>query len=264
MLIDDLARLTRDRVDEEQSGIPTYYDRRVLRQAEEYDPAWRARLRRHIAAREAGRFVTRSSRKAVDLAGLERERRSEIPDDVLIMSQGTAHPVRWRGNALFKSVFDFALIPMLLGELRPATILEVGSGTGSSALWMADLAALHGFTCEILSVDIRPAQVSAPNVRFFTGDARSLGELLPAEAMVARPRLVLEDAHVAVSEVLEYAHEKLEEGDYVVIEDSLGKGAVIDQFLTAYVGYYAVDTNYTDFFGRNATSCIDSFLRRMK
>ena len=32
-----------------------------------------------------------------------------------------------------------AMYQMLLWELKPKTIIEIGSGTGGSAVWMADL-----------------------------------------------------------------------------------------------------------------------------
>ncbi|WP_371679754.1 CmcI family methyltransferase [Streptomyces sp. NBC_01276] len=263
MTIDGLVHQTRKRIDADQQGIPTYYDRRVLRQAEETDREWRARLARHITAREAGRYVAWSERTTVDLAGLDPHRRSEIPDEVLIMSQGTARPMQWRGLDLFKSTFDFALVPMLLAELRPASILEVGSGNGASALWMADLAELHEFPSRIVSVDLQPVSVTRPSVDFITGDARRLAEMLAPDTLARGPRLVVEDAHVGVRAVLEYVHGWLEEGDYIMVEDSVGKAAQLADFTAAHPGVYAVDTRYTDFFGRNATSCVDSILRRM-
>jgi cephalosporin hydroxylase len=263
MMIDELLHRTRARLDSEQQGIPTYYQRRVLRQAEENDPEWQARLERHIVAREDGRFVPWAVRATVDLTGLDPHRRSEIPDDVLIMSQGTARPAQWRGRDLFKSAFDFALVPMLLAELRPATILEVGSGNGASAMWMADLAELHRFDCRTLSVDHCPVSATRSPVDFITGDARDLAGLLPSGALSQGPRLVVEDAHVGVREVLEHVHGWLEEGDYIVVEDSVGKASHLEEFTNAHPGAYAVDTHYTDFFGRNATSCVDSILRRM-
>lgn len=264
IVIDELLNSTRTRVSEMQDGIPTYYDRRVLRQAQEPDPEWLGRLQRHAAAREEGRFVARSVRSSVQTTGLDRQRRSEIPDDVLIMSQGTFSPLRWRGRDLFKNVFDFSLMSMLLPELRPATVLEIGSGTGTSALWLSDLATLYGFPCRIISVDINPVRESHPNVEFHTGDARELRTLLPGDALAVRPRLIVEDAHVGVREVLEYAHGMMEEGDYIVVEDSVGKSAQLDDFTATHKHAYAVDTYYTDFFGRNATSCVDSILRRMR
>ncbi|TXS05052.1 hypothetical protein EAO73_12405 [Streptomyces sp. col6] len=263
MTIDELIDATRDRVEKEQHGVPTYYDRRVLRQGEEHDPNWRARIGRHATALKAGRFVPWDERESVDLEGLDPHRRSEIPDEVLIMSQGTARPMQWRGRDLFKSTFDFAIVTMLLAELRPEVILEVGSGNGASALWMADLAELHGFDCRTVSLDLQTVPVTRSSVEFITGDARRIGEFLPEDTLARGPRLVVEDAHVGVRGVLEYVHEQLREGDYIIVEDSVGKGAQLREFNAAHPGQYAVDTHYTDYFGRNATSCVDSILRRM-
>ena len=40
---------------------------------------------------------------------------------------------------LFKTVYDFSVYTMLLWNLKPKTIVELGSGMGASAVWMADL-----------------------------------------------------------------------------------------------------------------------------
>jgi cephalosporin hydroxylase len=260
MTLDDLIERTRERV-ARQHDVPTYYDRAVLRQAEAPDPEWSQRLARHQAAAAQGRFVERSARGRADMSGLDPARASEIPDAVLIMSQGTRRPLTWQGLDLFKSVFDLALMQMLLAELRPASILEIGSGSGASALWMADVAAAHGFACRIVSVDRNPVAPARAGVEFVTADAR---ELRPRQALADGPRLVVEDAHTAVREVLDAVHPWLAPGDYVVVEDSVRKQATLDAFCTAHQDAYAVDTDYTDFFGRNATSCVDSILRRMR
>ncbi|MDH6131285.1 cephalosporin hydroxylase [Kitasatospora sp. MAA4] len=254
---------TRRRVEREQGGIHTYYDRSVVDEEQDPHPLWRARLRRHAAARAQGRFVPWEVRASVDAQGLHPRRRSEISDSVMLMSQGTSRPLEWQGRALFKSVFDFTLIPMLLAELQPAAVLEIGSGNGASALWMADLAELFGFPCRITSLDVEPVAAAHPEVRFVRGDARDLAGALPADALAHGPRLVVEDAHVAVREVLEYVHGLLEPGDYLMVEDSADKAPELAAFAAAHPGAYAVDTRYTDYFGRNATSCVDSVWRRM-
>jgi cephalosporin hydroxylase len=56
----------------------------------------------------------------------------------MLMSQGTTACLEWKGKPLFKTVFDYAMLPMLLWELKPATVFEIGSGAGASAIWMAD------------------------------------------------------------------------------------------------------------------------------
>ena len=62
-----------------------------------------------------------------------------LPNDILITSQGVKDVMRWKGLPLYKSVYDFALISMILWKLQPKTIFEMGSGEGGSAVWMSDL-----------------------------------------------------------------------------------------------------------------------------
>jgi len=55
----------------------------------------------------------------------------------------------------------------------------------------------------------------------------------------------------------------LVKGDYLFIEDSLYKGDDLKSFLSKRPQRYLVDAHYTDFFGRNATSAINSILIRV-
>ena len=94
----------------------------------------------------------------------DRPNTSHIHKDTLLMSQGVKDCNSWRGIALGKSVYDFALIPMIIWENKPATILEIGSGEGASAMWMADLCKSYkiprcntiGGYSHVYSVDIKP------------------------------------------------------------------------------------------------------------
>jgi cephalosporin hydroxylase len=181
------------------------------------------------------------------------------------MSQGTASCLTWRGSPLFKSVFDFAILPMLLWELKPGSVFEIGSGNGASARWMADLIRSFGLNAQVYSADIVPIRDSYDGVHFFTGDCRSPPTLFEAELLRSAPRpyLVIEDAHVNVREVWTYIDQFLLRGDYLYIEDNISKDDDLKTFLGGRPHSYLVDTRYTDFFGRNATSAINSiFVKR--
>ena len=69
----------------------------------------------------------------------DRPQYSNIQIDSFLLSQGVKDCMIWRGIAVGKSVYDFALYPMIIWENSPATILEIGSGEGASAIWMAAL-----------------------------------------------------------------------------------------------------------------------------
>jgi len=169
------------------------------------------------------------------------------------------------GRPLFKSVYDFSLYPMLLWALKPATIVELGSGAGASACWLADLAGTFSIDTHVYSVDMKPPQAAGERVTFVAGDCQAIQTVFDERMLRSAPRpwLVIEDAHVNVAGVLAYFDGFLSHGDYVIVEDSADKQDDLRRFLSSRPGRYQVDTYYTDFFGRNATSAQDSILVRL-
>lgn len=269
------------RVRDSQGGVATYFDIflfRILNKLEHSESlhGWnttprdssRADARRalaelqwlaaYLANRKQGRFVPYEARCKGDDAGGQ----SDIRSPERMMSQGTATCLTWKGSPLFKSVFDFAILPMLLWELKPASIFEIGSGTGASARWIADTIASLGLSSRVYSADIKPIREPYAGVNFLNGDCRSPETLFGRDLLSTAPRpyLVIEDAHANVHNVLLYFDDFLIRGDYLFVEDSLLKGDALNAFLTASPHRYLVDTQYTDFFGRNATSAINSIL----
>jgi cephalosporin hydroxylase len=118
-------------------------------------------------------------------------------------------------------------------------------------------------------VDLAPPPIVHDRVQFLAGDCRTLDTLFGPAVLgpalldsAPRPWLVIEDAHVNVLEVLRHFHRHLASGDYLVVEDSEHKRDALAQFAAETAGCYQVDTRYTDFFGRNATSAADAVLRR--
>ena len=200
----------------------------------------------------------------------DRPNTSHIPIDTLLMSQGVRDCNSRRGIALGKSVYDFALIPMIIWENKPATILEIGSGEGASAMWMADLCKSYkiprcntiGGYSHVYSVDIEPPNVTHDGVTFLSGDIRNIPYLsdntLFDVTTLPHPWLIVEDAHVNVNEVMKYFAKHMHRGDYIIIEDTRGKkGSTLEVPDTL-----LVDTYYCDYFGRNATSSVNTILRK--
>jgi cephalosporin hydroxylase len=173
--------------------------------------------------------------------------------------------MRWRGKPLMKNVFDFAIYPALIAELRPRTIFEIGSGSGASAAWFADLLTLNGTDGRVHSVDIADVQMQHPRVHFHKGGCLNPDSLFPGDLLqtARHPWLVVEDAHHNVSGVLDWLHRFLAPGDYLVVEDSDVKRDAIRAFVGARPGDYLVDTRFTDNFGRNATCAADSIFARV-
>lgn len=217
-------------------------------------------LSRFLEVRGTGRFVSYSARLEEQKSG----NACDIGQLEMAMSQGTSACLQWRAKPLFKTVFDYALVPMLLWELKPATVFEIGSGAGASAIWMADTLRSFGQNATIYSVDINAISEGYQGVHFLVGDCQSPASLFKLELLRSAPRpwLVLEDAHVNVHDVLAHMDGFLAAGDYLFVEDSRIKTRDLAAFLAQREQRYKVDTRYTDFFGRNATCAANSIFVR--
>ncbi len=218
------------------------------------------RMQLLVQRRGQGRFVAYEERFRAP-GGVHGS--SDIGYFDMVASQGVFDCLQWKGLPLFKTVYDFSLYPMLLWALKPATIIELGSGTGASAVWLADIAAMAGVGAELYSVDLVKPALQHDRVHFIEGDCQAIERVFDAQFLSTAPHpwLLIEDAHVNVVGVLAHFHQYLTPGDYAIVEDSAEKQEEIRRFLAQAPGY-KVDTYYTDFFGRNATCAQDSILVR--
>lgn len=173
-------------------------------------------------------------------------------------SQGTHSVLTWKGLPMFKSVFDMAVYMMILHELKPQVIIEYGSGNGASALWLADMCSTFEGSAKFFSYDIKPVSVEHPNITFKMMDLANLE--LNEEETKGR-KLIIEDAHNHVKDVLLKTDQILNPGDYLVVEDSCQKQDIISDFIRLAKNNYLVDNYYTDFFGINMGSTWNSILR---
>lgn len=221
------------------------------------------RLRLFLDRWQQGRFVAYADRERSANFYYPRYG-TEFGSDVLLTCQGAPFLPQWRGLPLMKTVFDLAIYPQLVAELRPLTIFEIGSGSGASAMWLADHAKLLSLPTQVHSVDIVPAPHPHPAVTFHRGDCQNPEGLFGLDLLNSAPHpwLVLEDAHHNVQAVLNHLHPFLRTADYLYVEDSEIKRDEIRRFLSAHPDCYLVDTKFTDFFGRNATCALDSIFVR--
>jgi cephalosporin hydroxylase len=216
-----------------------------------------------VSGRAQGRLVDYEARAGGNPPGIYGATDVQYFD--LLASQGVFECLQWKGRPLFKSVYDFSIYPMLLWALKPGTIIELGSGAGTSALWFADLARTFSLDTHVYSVDMKPPEGGGDDrVTFIAGDCQAIQTVFDDRLLrtARHPWLVVEDAHVNVLGVLDYFDSLLSSGDYVVVEDSAGKQEDLRRFTASRPDRYKVDTYFTDFFGRNATSAQDSILVR--
>jgi len=153
---------------------------------------------------------------------------------------------------------------MLLNEIRPEIIVEFGSGSGGSAVWMADICKSLGLDYHIFSYDIKKPIVKHNDITFVEFDINTLDldkDLPLLNYFNKKRKLVIEDAHVNVSSVLNAVNKFLSAGDYLIVEDSGSKQKQIEEFTKKEPKKFMLDQYYLDFFGTNMTCSIDSLFK---
>jgi cephalosporin hydroxylase len=157
---------------------------------------------------------------------------SSLPFDVLLAIQKGIMRYTYKGIDCFKSPFDLALYQRLIWDVRPRTIVEIGTWRGGSGLWFADLLTTYGIDGHVHSLDIaEQPQWIDPRITFHRGDVMRVSELLPASWVrtLPQPLLVIEDSgHFSemTAAVLDHFAPLMRSGEYLVVEDANAYDAV--------------------------------------
>jgi hypothetical protein len=202
-------------------------------------------LKLHILNQFNDRFITLSDRK-------------NMYSDLIIDSswhnssfdQGFTEPMMWKGKPLHKTVYDFSILQLLLWELKPKTIIEFGSGNGSSAEYMNDLCSIYNSSCKIISFDITNSERNQDSIEFYWADCSDISTIDQHKNKfknLEHPILFIEDSHINTFGVLTYFTEYFSVGDYVYVEDLVEEQ---DRDVSNwYSNDFMVDRKYVDYFG---------------
>jgi cephalosporin hydroxylase len=111
---------------------------------------------------------------------------------------------------------------MLIWDVKPKTIIEIGSGSGASAIWMADLVKSYELETQIYSLDVEKPTVEHERVRFIHGDSNRIEQGFSSDMLAGLPHpwIVIEDAHVNVLQVVGHFSAHMTAGDYMILEDT--------------------------------------------
>ena len=91
-----------------------------------------------------------------------------------LSSQGVHSLIKWKEKPLYKTAFDLVIYSMLIQEVKPDIIIELGSGCGGSAMWFADTASMLGLDTHVYSFDINKPLVKHDKVTFIEHDITCL------------------------------------------------------------------------------------------
>lgn len=199
----------------------------------------------------------------------------------------------WKGMFLSQCVSEIVIYPMLVAELKPKTIIELGTFNGGSAVWLADQLEIFDIEGTVYTVDINQSLIEEKawadtRIRFIKGDINHIDSVLPSELLskLPHPWLVIEDCHANFTGVLNYFHNNgFQSGDYLIVDDTNpaqweieswrtwtieselqflpDKLNILRAWLEERQDQYLVDTYYTDLFGRNGLKSSNAILKRV-
>ena len=250
------------KINNEQNKIPSFFDNFLLPHMREggVNASKAYKWFRSTISSKVNRFKDFNLRSEENCIFSNQPRTNGMS---VVLSQGTHGTFTWKNHIVFKSVFDLAIYSMLIEELKPDVIIEIGSGKGGSAIWLADMVKILGLNSQIYSYDINKPDFSYPGVSFIEFDLNSLSEYVefPENENWVGSKLIIEDAHVNIPEVLKKIDSKASKGDYLIVEDSDGKQKDLFSFLRDTKTLYLADQHYLDLFGRNGTSATNSIFK---
>lgn len=199
------------------------------------------------------------------------------------------HQVTYRGIPTWMNPFDYLLYQMLLEEVKPDLVIEIGSHEGGSAYYIADLLELSG-KGKIHSIDIedKTHEVVKRHPRidlFYEGWENYDLKLTKGFETI----LVIDDGSHLYEDTLgclEKFAPVVSPGSYLIVEDGIlsnlkldtntswlrnkirtrkhykgGPLKAIDKFLKK-CPEFSIEERWCDFFGKNATFNVNGYLKK--
>jgi len=186
--------------------------------------------------------------------------------------------VTYKGVHAIKCPFDYVLYQMLIWEVKPDLIIEIGTNKGGSALYLADLLELNK-KGEIHTIDLSVNQENAsllshPRIKVFKDGFMNYdtSHLSNYETI-----LVIEDGshtYEDTRDALEKFSSFVTKNSYFIAEDGIvnelgrekefngGPQKAVAEFIKKNKDFI-IDRKWCDFFGPNATFNVNGYLKRI-
>lgn len=206
-----------------------------------------------------------------------------VPEDERVsfdsktISAGHYH-VAYRGIPAIRCPFDYVMYQMIISEIKPDLIIEIGTNYGGGALYLADLMNTIGHGV-IHTIDIKKktGEIAAkhPRIKLFTNGWENYDL---NEARDFSKILIIEDASHMYEDTLSALRKfspLVSIGSYFIVEDGImneldkekgfhgGPLRAIREFLAENKNF-KVDRAYCDMFGKNATFNVNGYLKRIR
>lgn len=188
------------------------------------------------------------------------------------------HNATYKGIRAVKCPFDYLMYQMILWEVKPDLVIEVGTNIGGGALYIADLLDIIGkgqiHTIDIVNI-IDPKVKDHPRVKYFDSGWENYDINLARDFEKV---LIIEDASHRYDDtigILNKFHQIISKDSYFIIEDGIiddlgnskdfdgGPLRAIREFLPKHPNF-VVDRKWCDMFGKNATFNVNGYLKKIK
>jgi cephalosporin hydroxylase len=187
------------------------------------------------------------------------------------------HKVTYRGVTAIKCPFDYVIYQMIITELKPDLIIEIGGNKGGGALYLADLLEIIGSGI-IHTIDITdsfdPLVKNHSRIKTFTNGYSGYDT---EQTKDFNKILVIEDASHLYDDCINCLHKFspiVTKGSYYIVEDGIidelgfsksyqgGPKKAIKEFMKNNYDFI-IDKKWCDMFGENATFNINGYLKRL-
>lgn len=206
---------------------------------------------------------------------LNKDEKVEITVDSICEGH---HKVTYRGIKAIRCPFDYVIYQMIISEIKPDLVIEIGTNIGGGALYIADLMESIGHG-EIHTIDIikqsDPILATSSRIKLFT-DGWENYNLEDAKGF--EKVLVIEDASHIYEDTLSILHKfspLVSKDSYLIVEDGIvnelglekeyhgGPLKAIREFMVSNKDF-RIDRKWCDMFGKNATFNVNGYLKRLK
>ena len=209
---------------------------------------------------------------------LKNKNKDEIVDITIKSIDNGHHKVTYRGVKAIRCPFDYVMYQMIIAEVKPDLIIEIGTRIGGGAYYLADLLNNIGngivHTIDVVD-EVDPIVKKHKRIKFFNnGWAGYDLELTRNYNNI----LIIEDASHLYEDtigILNKFHGLVKKDSYFIVEDGIinelglekkyngGPLKAIREFL-ATNSDYVVDKKWCNMFGRNATFNVNGYLKKIK
>lgn len=185
--------------------------------------------------------------------------------------------VTYRGISAIRCPFDYVIYQMIISEIQPDLVIEIGTKYGGGALYLADLMDIIGHgTIHTIDIVQKAEDIVAkhPRIKLFTNGWANYDL---EETRGFSKILVIEDASHIYEDTLAALCKfspVVSVGSYLIVEDGIvnelgrekefhgGPLRAIREFLVEHKNF-KVDRTYCDMFGKNATFNVNGYIKRL-